>query len=320
MTVQLGNRLCSWRRPPKLVGRVRWSPLQLLIAATLQVWWTGCTQQLGGGVAENSPRQRAAYARTPSKAVSASWLFSVWLGVDSATSLMELQRRWANETWNVYGVVVYDVSGSSRSFVRLDPACGVDLSIQPSYLVFRSSYEDSLFTFPVLVEFGPNASPQTIAFRSEHFFGYVPVIALFPRLGRIENGGIVPEDLTGGSTPGVSDSRATGLVFLSRNASVNSPTFANNPEPLAHELIHLFTGYAHSGTVAVAEWYKILNVFSEVGETFAPVWNGQYPPNDVVYQRTRWLPSNLTLISTRDGASEYDQCSISRGSSWLPQP
>ncbi len=221
---------------------------------------------------------------------------------------IEAQREYASATWARAGVVRYEIG---PRFLAHDLACGVELG-----LVALEFPIDTLTGFNVFPDLDDRRdsliSQEAIQFRTQYQLGNTPVVGVFPWLGRYDALGALRRDPDAlGSTPGVLDTRAQGVIILAYDA-IGQGGYRH---VLAHEMVHLLTGRAHEGPAFVA-WDAFLTVFSRRFATNKPVWNGRSGSEAGIMYRD-WSETLLTLASVKDGSFVYDQCAEGRSSSWL---
>jgi hypothetical protein len=242
--------------------------------------------------------------------MTARWVAGSMLTGESFTSAAQAQAQYAHDEWNVVGVVRYSSQGPT--FLAQDPACGVSVTSPALVELIAGGIADRA-VFPDW-DFRTNTVSQDARdFRNLYQGGNTPVIALFPLLGHYSaDGGVDPDPAVLASTPGVVDTWAEGVVFLSyvKIAAVNDHSAT------AHEMVHLLTGRAHDSTPGSTAWETVLNIFSQRGDLDRPVWNGRQGDAAGIVTRN-WSEDLLTLVNVNYQGVDFDQCNEARGARWL---
>jgi hypothetical protein len=243
------------------------------------------------------------------------WLVASELGNRAGVDydlVLRTQRDYAHGEWTLYAVVRYDGDGSP-SFRGLDLACGVKINDAAAALFTDPYGAFRVFPYEDLRRDDRSSLDAREFKRAYVGGGTTPAVALFSLLGFYNaSGDVVERRGTFGATPGVTDVLATGVIFL----AFDSVFVTGLPTPLGHEMIHLLTNTSHAAGDARAEaWYRVLNLFSQPGETL-PLWNGRQGSEARVSDQT-FRPDLLTLVSVRYLGVDQDQCVTARSSQWL---
>jgi hypothetical protein len=210
-------------------------------------------------------------------------------------------------------VVFYEGGNGSWAFDSLGASCGLSVPEPVNYSQFP---DDSSVVFPYAMAVDRRtATPDDIDVSNAivNILAGIPAVVGYPFLGLLEGDGSVTRDTTAyGAVPTVGDplARAPGLILLAM-----SKVPARNL-PLAHEMMHLLTGFSHTGSIPeMYNWEQVENLLTPLDDERL-VWNGKTGGDARVSTPSQWNESDLNLITMKTNGFTYDQCNLARGSPW----